>query len=47
VIAFNRKVGLNLVVRAACGCLKQWAEEQKGMRTRQAASKAPRSHPPL
>jgi hypothetical protein len=32
VIAFNRKVGLNLVVRAACGCLKQWAEEQKGMR---------------
>jgi Putative transposase/Transposase zinc-binding domain len=32
VIAFNRKVGLNLVVRAACGCLKQWAQEQKGMR---------------
>lgn len=32
VIAFNRSSGLNLVVRAACGCLKQWAADQKGMR---------------
>lgn len=31
-IAFNRWIGLNLIARAACGCLKQWAEEQKGMR---------------
>ncbi len=26
-IAFNRAVALNLVVRAACDCLKQWAAE--------------------
>ncbi len=32
VIAFNRSVGLNLVVRAAFGCLNQWSREQKGMR---------------
>jgi hypothetical protein len=31
VIAFNREVGLNLVVRAACDCLKQWARDSKGM----------------
>lgn len=31
-IALNRWVGLNLIARAACGCLKQWAKEQKGMR---------------
>lgn len=31
-IAFNREVGLNLVVRAATGCLKQWAHDQHQMR---------------
>jgi hypothetical protein len=32
IIAFNRAVGLNCVVRAACDSLQQWAREQKGMR---------------
>lgn len=32
VIGFNRSIGLNLVIRAACGCLKQWAHDQKEMR---------------
>ena len=32
IIAFNREVGLNIVVRAAYGCLNQWAREQHGMR---------------
>lgn len=31
-IAFNRPLGLNLLVRAATGCLKQWAHDQHGMR---------------
>jgi len=31
-IGFNREVGLNLLVRAACQCLKQWAHDQHGMR---------------
>jgi hypothetical protein len=31
-IAFNREVGLNLLVRAATGCLTQWARDQHGMR---------------
>ena len=32
IIAFNRSIGLNLIVRAACGCLKQWAHDQHQMR---------------
>jgi len=32
IIAFNREVGLNIVVRAAHGCLSQWARDQHGMR---------------
>jgi len=32
VIAFNRSIGLNLIIRAACGCLKQWARDQHQMR---------------
>lgn len=31
-IAVNREVGLNVMVRAAMGCLKQWALEQHQMR---------------
>ncbi len=31
-IAFNRSVGLNLVVRAAVASLQQWARDQHGMR---------------
>jgi len=31
IIAFNRSIGLNLIVRAACACLKQWAHDSKGM----------------
>lgn len=31
-IAMNREVGLNVMVRAATGCLKQWALEQHQMR---------------
>jgi len=32
IIAFNRKIGLNIVVRAAHRCLSQWARDQHGMR---------------
>ena len=32
IIRFNRPLGLNLVTRAATGCLKQWAHDQHGMR---------------
>lgn len=32
IIAFNREVGLNLLVRAAMGCLTQWAADQHRMR---------------
>jgi hypothetical protein len=32
IIAFNREVGLNLLARAASGCLTQWARDQHGMR---------------
>lgn len=32
VIAFNRKIGLNIVVRAVHRCLSQWARDQHGMR---------------
>ena len=32
IIAFNREVGLNRLVRAATGCLAQWARDQHGMR---------------
>jgi hypothetical protein len=32
IVAFNRELGLNLLVRAAVGCLKQWAKDQHRMR---------------
>ncbi len=32
IIAFNREVGLNLLARAATGCLTQWARDQHDMR---------------
>ena len=32
IIAMNRSVGLNIVMRSAFACLKQWAHDQKGMR---------------
>jgi hypothetical protein len=32
IIAFNREVGLNLLTRAAVGCLTQWARDQHDMR---------------
>src|SRR3990172_774656 len=32
IIAFNREVGLNLLARAAMGCLTQWARDQHEMR---------------
>jgi len=32
IIAFNREVGLNLLARAAMGCLTQWARDRHEMR---------------
>jgi hypothetical protein len=32
IIAFNRELGLNLLARAATGCLTQWARDQHDMR---------------
>lgn len=31
-IAYNREVGLNLVLEAAIGCLNQWSHDQHGMK---------------